>query len=107
MHSVPVYYAYAITVPVLPPATYVPVIDIDDFLFDDDEEDDDELFELPPGGPAASIASEAPLPPNVPVLDLDAFLLTLICLLSCFQTVRLSTLIQRWASVLPLIWLAR
>jgi hypothetical protein len=45
------------------------------FSFDDDEEDDDELFELPPGGPAASIASEAPLPPNVPVLDLDAFLL--------------------------------
>jgi hypothetical protein len=39
------------------------------------QEDDDELFELPPGGPAASIASEAPLPPNVPVLDLDAFLL--------------------------------
>ncbi len=40
-----------------------------------DEEDDDEFFELPPGGPAASIASEEPLLPNVPVLDLDAFLL--------------------------------
>ncbi len=54
----------------------------------------------------ATIAPAAPLPPNVPVLDLDAFSLALMYLFSCFQTVRLSTLIQRWASVLPLIWLA-
>jgi hypothetical protein len=41
---------------------------------DDDEEDDDEPFELPLGGPAAWIAPAAPLPPTMPVLDLDAFL---------------------------------
>ncbi len=89
-HFVPVYYTNDIPVPVLPYVSvidiavpvlpYVPVIDIDDFLFDDDEEDDDEedddeSLELPPGGPVASTASEAPLPPNVSVLDLDEFLL--------------------------------
>jgi hypothetical protein len=76
MHLVPVYIANAMMAPVPPPAPYVPVINLADFLFDaedDDEEDDAEPFEPPLGGPSAWIAPTAPLLPIVPVLDLDAF----------------------------------
>jgi hypothetical protein len=77
VHLVPVYIANTMMVPVPPPAPYVPVINLDDFLFDeedDDEEDDAEPFEPPPGGPSTWIAPAAPVLPIVPVLDLDAFL---------------------------------
>jgi hypothetical protein len=77
MHLVPVYIANAMMTSVPPPAPYVPVINLADFLFDeedDDEEDDVEPFEPPPDGPSTWIAPAAPVLPIVPVLDLDAFL---------------------------------
>jgi hypothetical protein len=77
MHLGPVDIATAMMAPVPPPAPYVPVINLADFLFDeeDDNEDDDaEPFESPPGGPSVWIAPAAPVLPIVPVLGLDAFL---------------------------------
>jgi hypothetical protein len=81
MYLVPVYIANAMMTPIPPPAPYVPVINLADFLFDeedDDEEDDSshdtETFEPPPVGPSVWIAPAAPVLPIVPVLDLDAFL---------------------------------
>jgi len=66
-HITPDYIANAAVAPIRP----VPVINLDDFLFDDEE---DEPTELPPDGPTAWIDPATPLSPNVPVLDLDVFL---------------------------------
>ncbi len=110
MHLGPVCIANAMMAPVTPPAPYVPVINLADFLFDeeDDNEDDDaEPFEPPPGGPSVWIAPAAPVLPIVRYSASMPSLKALTSLFSCFQPVRLSTLIQRWAPLLPLIWPAR
>ncbi len=110
MHLGPVDIATAMMTPVPPPAPYVQVINLADFLFDDEddnEDDDAEPFEPPPDGPSAWITPSAPVLPIVPVLGPIPSLKTLTSLFSCFQPVRLSTLIQHWAPLLPLIWPAR
>jgi hypothetical protein len=90
------------------PIRPVPVINLADYLLDDEEDDDedgwDELPELMAPDPAPEAA-----PPGgpVPVLDLDAFPLGVDVPAELLPTARLSTLIQRWASMLPLIWPAR
>jgi hypothetical protein len=79
-HIAPYYIVNAVTGRInVAPIRRVRVINLVDFLLDDEEDDDEDGWaeppELPPGGPAAWYAQEVPLPPNVPVLDLDAFLL--------------------------------
>jgi hypothetical protein len=71
MHLVPVYITNVMMVPVPPPATYVPVINLANFL-----------------RYSTSMTSFKKWT----------------SLFSCFQPVRLSTLIQRWDPLLPLIW---
>ncbi len=63
MHLVPVYIANTMMAPVPPPESYVPVINLADFLFDeedDDEEDDAEPFEPPTDGPSVCSHSTCP-----------------------------------------------